>query len=367
MNEHIVPGGLGKFEYEITGNVLKIVLPVEYIFVSGNKTVSPGFGVDAYEWPSDDAKDEFKNAMSVQAKSVWENTFNLYGIGISKTDADRTLSLEIVIEERPLDPLWKIIVGHDPGDETTPAASVCEPGTRHLGSRCVPNPEDEVWGTLAISSALKEPVEMLPENGDEHWIYFKEESAEFAFEHLLPLELHEVISRLKSQSQWTIRLIGAASPNEIKQEKISDNDPHPAIVLARNRIRKVSDFLEHSGVSSDRISSTIRNPFIQGHLDDGAYVILMLSNDRQSTLAHEIGHLIGLSDEYAANDDEIGKPMHSADYIALIEEWGYIVPVLGPSRSIMSRGNTVFPRHFTPFLDLLRKVMPQYEWSLTSR
>lgn len=367
MKVYEAPGGLGKFEYEVTADILKIVLPVEFIFIKGNKTLSPGFGIEEYEWKNDLDKQVFKNAMRTQTKAVWQGVYDFerrsHGV-----DSDRRLALSISIEERPMDPIWKVYASHDPGDLTSPQASVCDPGKRHFGAGCITiPPANGVWGTLAMSQALIEPIEVLISKGDEHKVWFKIGSIDYAFEQQLRVEFQNIIARLKSNTSWTVIIIGAASPDETSPAASDDINPHPAITLARARANKVGEFLKQFGVDHNRISYTIKNPFVGGYGDDEAYVEVKLSSERQSTFAHEVGHLLGLRDEYDSHDDHLGTPVPFPDYIALIERWGYHLPLRGSTRSIMSRGNTVFPRHYVHFLDLLSQEYPAYDWALTTR
>ncbi len=363
MPVHEVPGDLGKFEYEISPGTLKIVLPVSFEFIPGDKTASPGFGAHEYEWQGDEEKNNFTQEFLRQTKDTWEGIFGFHGYHETTSEQDQWLEFVVDIEERA-DPIWRVFALKEPRDKAAPAASVCEPGTRHFGAGCTIHSTGDSWGSLSISSALTRPTEALFYSGDGFTAWFKKGTAELSSEHKLRVELLDLIRRLSSGSDWTARLIGAASSDEIMPAQSAGAAPHPAITLARARVNTLTGFLEAHGVSSANLSQDIKNPLVDDIGDDPAYVEVLGSCDRQSTIAHEVGHFFGLEDEYPSDSYPRGERIKSDTYAQLIRDWGFTVPFYESSRSVMSQGSTLYPRHFTPFLDLLARVRPDYEWYL---
>jgi hypothetical protein len=75
--------------------------------------------------------------------------------------------------------------------------------------------------------------------------------------------------------------------------------------------------------------------------------------------AHEFGHILGLGDEYGYSDipgARPGDPLRDADYVRMVkEQTGYDL-VRTSDESMMSKGATIRPWHYSPFLEALKRI-----------
>lgn len=340
-------------------------------FLPGDPIAQPGFGRNEFIWPkSGKLQAEFIREFSKQVEGIWSGKFGIFGQAHDpRTDVDFNLKLNVSVIERKEKPIWRVLVSKDPKDAINLRGSVCGPGTHHEPDICAPNKPGDETGSLEISGSLVEPLEMLNAVGDKYKIWFKPDTAKLDLVDILEVRVNDVIKRLReTNSTWSIRITGLCYDDVINAGPSGRRTVHPAIELARERVIRVRNFFEHNGVPRNKITGSINNSYPSpqnGSDKDPGFVDVIMSTQRQSALAHEAGHLFGLGDEYANDAERIGDPLVDEYYIKLIADWGFDVPTRGPSRSIMSNGNTVLPRHYTPFLDVLQQNFSQYEWSLT--
>jgi len=78
------------------------------------------------------------------------------------------------------------------------------------------------------------------------------------------------------------------------------------------------------------------------------------SGERQNTIAHELGHVFGLADEYEEDDRTAGDPS-GHDRLAKNAGVNSGAPVEN-NDGIISMGNTIRPQHFSVFADALNQL-----------
>lgn len=359
-----LPDGFGKFEYKFHSDTLHIVLPVSFSFVDGSRFLSPGFSDDKYTWPTGgDYEKEWEDAFMFHLQESWASTFDL--MGFSTGLEDQRVKLDFAIEKRPAKPIWRITVIRDPGDAGTAKASVCGPRSRHFGAGCAPIPVGECWGSLSIMSSLLNPTGVLTREDDQFRVLFNDGQQAIADEGRLVVEIDSMLRRLvEENNQWKVLLVGSAIPYEVPAPVDFKNLDHPAITLAMARADSLKELLNNYGVNNGKIILDINNPFKHDHSEEISAVDLIMISEAQSTIGHEIGHFFGLDDEYAYDDVDVGQPMLESGYTHIVNKYGYALPSQGPSRSIMSNGNDLFPRHFVPFLEVMSKIDSSRDWYL---
>ncbi|MEM8997460.1 MAG: hypothetical protein AAGF23_21930 [Acidobacteriota bacterium] len=76
--------------------------------------------------------------------------------------------------------------------------------------------------------------------------------------------------------------------------------------------------------------------------------------------------MLGLGDEASDDFAKVGEPVQNPEYAALVYWYTGHVLLRVDDESIMSRGNTVRPWHYAPFLEVLERITESSEWRVVS-
>jgi hypothetical protein len=95
--------------------------------------------------------------------------------------------------------------------------------------------------------------------------------------------------------------------------------------------------------------------------------IHMLDEAPQITAVHEVGHMLGLEDEYLADKETAGTRLDPA-YRKFLRDNATVpaggLPKKGPSDSVMSNGMDIENWHYAPFVAALKKITGSGEWTV---
>lgn len=360
MADFIVPGNVGRFEFGIVGNTLNLTLPIKLDFEPGKDHRNPGFASGKYKW-SKAEKTAAGAELEKQLKQVWEGQFELVGTPLTGRGKSKTLRPVFNIEQRPAKTaLWQVVIFKDPGNVPSVRAHICRSGGRHFG--CEAERDSSIWGSVALGSS-----DLLMQGvnagflGD-HTIRFKPGTADMEPE--TTNDLKDFVIR-NNFNDSIFNITASARPDEISATaRHQPGETHAALSLAEARMKVARDQIASLLGTPDPIFSSIDNPFAPGDFSIDAVAHINAYEHPQSIIAHEFGHCFGLLDEYAETSEDEGNALPLSLMTDLIQSWGFHVPPYGSTKSIMSNGNTIYARHFTPFLELLRKIEPKYNWSL---
>lgn len=83
---------------------------------------------------------------------------------------------------------------------------------------------------------------------------------------------------------------------------------------------------------------------------------------------HEFGHMLGLGDEYGYTNlkgfPKPGEPLCDKAYVKMVKDQTGFDLVRTSDESIMSKGATVKPWHYSAFLEALKSIAGQ-SWKLS--
>jgi outer membrane protein OmpA-like peptidoglycan-associated protein len=131
--------------------------------------------------------------------------------------------------------------------------------------------------------------------------------------------------------------------------------------LSRERSQAVADALKAAGIEPERI--LIRNWGDAGATfdEDNCRVdVAVGSHQGRQGAAHEFGHVLGLGDEYGY--DELppgarpGDPVKDPEYAKMVKDQTGIDIRRTSDESMMSKGGTLRPWHYSPFLEALKSI-----------
>lgn len=347
--------GLGLFDVELAGDTLKIKLKVKYHFEEGLKSEVLGFESDEYEWDSA-AEDQFKRRFEKTVESTWSRKYAL-----QSPTGTAEVHVEVEVEESS-QPHWHIEARHYPPDAPDSGAFVCGPKAYSALGSCFGNEDPKIddTGTLVVARTHEVPINV--QDLDIGPVQFWFDSGQSTTAENFARPTVELLKR----PEWFGELRGFAAPNEVR---VMDRSGQSPIELSRDRVRKAYEAIEdvvcsgHPNVSTCRqdLSKRLRI-FAQGLNSDRSFAgknlveLSVFRNEQIDTLAHEAGHLLGLGDEAADADFPSGSALPSPEYAAQVLELFGIQIVRHDDDGIMSRGSTVRPWHYVPFLEALRHV-----------
>lgn len=154
-----------------------------------------------------------------------------------------------------------------------------------------------------------------------------------------------------------IRLIGRAS---------STGSAAFNQTLSQQRAAAVEKYLEDNGLNGPKERTTASAEGDTGATDDADFRrvdMLVGSGEGQGVAAHEVGHVMGLDDEYATGNDSLikgtGAPVGTPtghDDLAKKMGGGVKGSVNENNDNIMSLGNSVEPQHYATFHYALEQV-----------
>jgi hypothetical protein len=160
---------------------------------------------------------------------------------------------------------------------------------------------------------------------------------------------------------------GEGAPITITGHASSTGEPARNQSLSERRARAVANHLETHGDMIAHARITTQGVGDVGATEDPSFQCVDIqigSGDAQRTLAHEIGHMLGLDDEYASPAGGISPGAGTPGTIGQPVAHGTLPPMGGgvqPAVSenndnIMSVGNVVRPQHYITFLEALNGV-----------
>lgn len=374
LKDFVVPGSFGRFQYELHGDSCSITLPIAIDFVDGDALENPGFSDSGYQW-TQQQRQGILQQLEQQLKEVWEGKFSLVGTPIPGThDQARTYELQFKLVEHngnhdvsETKKTWQILLKKDPQNVPSVRAHVCRPGNRHFGTTCPTNPDQKYWGSVVFSSS-----DLEKQGNGAGW----QETYKLRFQSGTSMPEPDyagdwnrfLYNYTGSGDHYFFNVIGCTSPEEIgSNERHVFGETHSALALAENRAIAAEQLILKHSIRSNQIFTRIASPFRHDDVYSDVQCstsIIEVYAEPQSIVAHEFGHCFGLLDEYAEYPEDEGKPLPTNITTDLIRYWGFHVPLFGSTRSIMSNGNSTYSRHFTPFLELMRRDQPQFDWSL---
>ncbi|GLR16694.1 eCIS core domain-containing protein [Portibacter lacus] len=151
-----------------------------------------------------------------------------------------------------------------------------------------------------------------------------------------------------------IKLIGYASASGSTEFNTS---------LTAKRIKSINDYLLSQGIPAARITTENKSDLEAETLGNDAATqdnerrveIQIGSGERQNTIAHEFGHVFGLSDEYSEGTTR--PPGLNAWHDKTVKEAGLPAGAqIENSDNIISTGNTVRPQHYATFAWALNQL-----------
>lgn len=142
--------------------------------------------------------------------------------------------------------------------------------------------------------------------------------------------------------------------------------------LAAARLKAVSDYLSAGGLDQAAARIETDNKGEEGATEDAEWRrvdIYIGSGEAQHTIAHEMGHVFGLRDEYAINPggglNGTGQPTGSVTaHDPLATQIGAPNATSENTDSIMAMGNTVRGQQYGTFGESLRVLTNMSEWRL---
>lgn len=234
------------------------------------------------------------------------------------------------------------------------------------------------WGTVRLSNQHLFPEYVLDLEVAALQFWFESGSDEIfaGWEREPPIRL------LLEQDAWNARLVGFADEREVPPGGLG-GEIHPTFALARSRTNRLLDEIigaacppEERAKSEDcerrvreRVFEVQRGALGESPFAERNYVSLELYRRQASWAAlHEIGHMLGLGDEYRDGSHCTGTEPASSRYSALVailhrDE----VVTRQDDESIMSRGVTVQPRHYVTVLGALKSLTGDKGWEIESR
>jgi hypothetical protein len=143
--------------------------------------------------------------------------------------------------------------------------------------------------------------------------------------------------------------------------------------LAERRAKAVYDYLKSKGfhgVNSQRVE--VKGEGSDGAAEDASWrrVDLIVGDGRaQNVVAHELGHVFGLDDEYATNAGSLisgtGNPTGTQiGHDGMATGLGAANATAENNDGIMSLGNNVRPQHYATFGNALQQITSTPEWRI---
>lgn len=396
--------GIGVFDVEWSDSEgLLIVLRVRYSFEPGEPRLAPGFGADEYKWQEKQG-DRFKEQFRNRVRDTWSGARFVLTRPAMKSSSP--VPVRVVVEE-PSDPEladWEIIVRRYPDEAPDDLpASVCPPGTFHYLDGCESGDHPE-RGTVLFASTHTQMAFIRKVQLRSLEIWFdpgKGEGEEFWVD--LPT------AQLFTQQQWhqespppywSARLTGYAGWREVERRNAAPGEIRPSVELAKSRLETVRSLLlrracENVTQTCSDLADGSTFPLGQdekGPPDEcakcravvlqhlrlfahGAYgavpheesrLVELQVHPRRTfdTLAHEAGHMLGLGDEAAESDADLGEPLLDGRYAAAISYHLGQEITRNDGDGIMSRGGVVERHHFITFLEAIEEATGDYDWTI---
>lgn len=359
---HTPTSGRGNFDAAFdpsTGRLL-ITLKVGYDFVSGDPTrVAPGFRRSEFDWTPQEER-TWKAQYQRDVEAQWSDRHRFRSTKPHWSSMVVDVSIDVV--ENNASPHYKFTISKYPPDADMVVSSVCPAGFHHgPGNTCPANPAGETHGTGEFDSNDLRPEPKLDAGNSAVQITFGTGESDVSASDRATLAFMAMVMRINPNSN--ARVTGRA--NNVRPAGVSAADGAIANMdLARQRSAAVSAILEGAGVPSDRIH--VRNHGDQGATDDASWRrvdVQLGSQETQSPLLHETGHMLGLGDEYGTSSSPTGTGI-DASYQAMLTNTTGDVITRGATTSAMSMGSTVERWHYAPFLEVLRDITGMTEWGL---
>lgn len=357
--------GSGMFDARLDprAGILHVTLKVAYAFVDGDPArVTPGFRPDEFTWSADDQTAWKARYLSAVA-TAWSSEDTQLFISSTKPFWDE-LSIEtrVIVVEDDKHPHYRLTIAKYPPDSRQLPVSVCAPGNHHdAAHNCVPNADvhDETATADLTSNDLR--LEATLDSANEP-IKIPFAVGSSALTEGAPA-LTRVIAQLGGDHSAHVTLIGRASTKHKAgrslAEGVIDN-----MDLARARSATVHTALTTAGVPAERI--LVRNAGETRAAADDSWcrVDARVGNQQPQVAAlHETGHMLGNRDEYHEAGTKPGEPL-DPDYNAMIQSATGDVVTRHDSEDIMANGSTVQRWNYAAFLEALKNITSETEWTL---
>lgn len=345
----------GRFDAELSADLLTVTLRVFYEFNPGSPMLAPGYSSAEYQW-NGNSKGEFKKDLEAQIEGTWSGKYL-----IARDDGSKKIRVAVdVLESKDLaGATWKIVAGHYPSDGADIEVSVCDSGQRHYpsASRCVLNDGNDRWGTLYIGSHQLGPDAVTVPVFESIWFSFKKGGADFADDPTETIlsndKFHWTVVDSMANRGWSIEIAGYANYLEDLSGSTAGQE-FASIRIARKRLEKVRQYLKSKSVNLAKVRSVAAGEF---HDLDGDNKVVELSILPYSmpTAAHEAGRMFGLPDE--AKDSSRTDSFAIDDRFKALVMW-YFDEVIDTvdENNVMSRGSQVLPHHYLPFLEAIEEL-----------
>ena len=361
--------GEGLFDARLDADELVVTLRLSYRFVDGDPELAPGYADAEYKWTPDE-QTRFRAEVRRRIEAAWGDRYAFASPG-----GKRRLAVRLrVVETAPEEAQWRLIVARYPDDAPDTGASACGPGASHYAASCETHREGLAWGTVELGSQhlLADPVLDLELPVVDVWFEPGSDALPDGF-------LARPAVWLAADSEWTVRLAGYASFDEVAAGA-TPGETRPTVALARKRTRRVRDALvaqicsPEDGQPADpdcQEQAEARIRIVdQGAYGDSPYPLVQMELHRRpslDTVTHEAGHMLGLGDEASDDENGAGSPLASADYAALVFWYTGEIVTRHDDEGIMSRGNEVRWWHYVTLLEALEELTGSAEWEIVDR
>ena len=172
-------------------------------------------------------------------------------------------------------------------------------------------------------------------------------------------ELAPILAKLTADPSLRVLLRGRASSDR-KAGTTAEEGFKLNFRLSRERSQAVAAELAAAGIAADRIMQRNWGDTATTSDEDNCRVdVSIAGHQARQGAAHEFGHMLGLGDEYGYTDipgARPGDPAPRRDYVRMVkEQTGYDLRRTS-DESMMSKGATIRPWHYAPFLEALKRI-----------
>jgi outer membrane protein OmpA-like peptidoglycan-associated protein len=349
--------GKGRFDALLLPGpgLLKITVRVSFRFISGRQPGDDPFpgvqGVEASEYVWSPAEqDVYKRRYLTEIAPQWSGRYS-FASTRQPTDVWEAVTVTPIVRivEDDLRPHAVLEVHKRPSD--------VQPVTNFVRPREPGKPLQTYFTSdaMELDSEMDDPINEKSIQITK--VHFKRGTTEL--DERGKRELAPILAKLTADPKLRVLLRGRASSDR-KAGTTAEEGFKLNFRLSRERSQAVAAELAAAGIAADRIMQ--RNWGDSGTTfdEDNCRVdVSIASHEARQGAAHEFGHILGLGDEYGYSDipgAHPGDPLRDEEYVRMVkEQTGYDLRRTS-DESMMSKGATIRPWHYAPFLEALKRI-----------